>query len=294
MIKLLHPIKRFEGWEPTGLYKRPADTRTVEELKGTIEAWSRRLGDVKEILPELKTMNPKHLGLVADTIELSQKPANAFKDVNLANSGIENGFFSPLKKLMMMFPVVSKKNPHAMEFSQEVVDTTGKLMSKFYLKAAADTEFLLDEGVDKNFEKAIPFVEDMAHHAMSLKPVNFDRQEEFVGEVLAVIEKESDPEKIALLPDIYKTLRYSSSIKKFNFDELIKSKVSPDIIKENMKTLKEDLGAAYSYGKVVDVNEYLIKDPEDTRIPFRNLNSDKLHRYSANDLSERSRTGNYI
>ena len=159
MIKLLHPIKRFEGWEPMGLYKRPADTRTVEELKGTIEAWSRRLGDVKEILPELKTMNPKHLGLVADTIELSQKPANAFKDVNLANSGIENGFFSPLKKLMMMFPVVSKKNPHAMEFSQEVVDTTGKLMSKFYLKAAADTEFLLDEGVDKNFEKGIMILE---------------------------------------------------------------------------------------------------------------------------------------
>lgn len=294
MIKLMHPIKRFEGWEPLGLYRRPADTRTVDELKGTIEAWARRVGDVKQILPELKTMNPKHFGLIADTIELSQKPANIFSDVDMLKADENFGPFNPLEKLMATFPIISRKNPHAMDFSQEVVDTTGKLMSKFYLKAAADTEFLLDNGVDKHFEKAIPAVEDLAKEAMTFSPKNFEREEEFVGSILAVIEKESDPEKIALLPEIYKTLRSISSIKKFDFDAVIKSKATPDTIKENLKTLKADLNAAYSYGKIIDVDEYLIKDPKDTRIPFYNTESDKLRRSSGNDLSEHSGTGYYI
>ena len=293
MIKLLHPKLRFEGWEPMGLYKRPADTRTVEELKGTIEAWSRRVSDVKAILPELDSMNPKHLGLVADTIELSQKPANMFNDVDMVNPDERFGPFNPLEKLMAIFPIISHKNPHAMDFSQEVVDTTGKMMSKFYLKAAADTEFLLDDGVDRHFENAIPIVENIAKESMTVPAENYGREAEFVGSVLAIIEEDSDPVKIALLKDVYEALD-NKCIKEFDFGDLIKSEVSPDVIKENLKTIKDDLGLAYGYGKIVNVNEYLTKNPEDKRIPFRNLDDTVLHRVTPEELTERFKTGNYI
>ena len=293
MIKLLHPKLRFEGWEPMGLYKRPADTRTIDELKGTIEAWSRRVGDVKAILPELGSMNPKHLGLVADTIELSQKPANKFNDVDMVNPAERFGPFNPLEKLMAIFPMISRKNPHAMDFSQEVVDTTGKMMSKFYLKAAADTEFLLDDGVDKHFQNAIPIVENIARESMTVPAEDFGREAEFVGSVLAIIEKDSDPEKIALLKDVYEAIK-TKSLKEFDFGDLIKRDVSPDVIKENLKTIKDDLGLAYAYGKIVNVNEYLTKNSEDKRIPFRNWNDTVLHRITPDELTERFRTGNYI
>lgn len=293
MIKLLHPKLRFEGWEPMGLYKRPADTRTIDELKGTIEAWSRRVGDVKAILPELGSMNPKHLGLVADTIELSQKSANKFNDVDMVNPDERFGPFNPLEKLMAIFPMISRKNPHAMDFSQEVVDTTGKMMSKFYLKAAADTEFLLDDGVDKHFQNAIPIVENIARESMTVPAEDFGREAEFVGSVLAIIEKDSDPEKIALLKDVYEAIK-TKSLKEFDFGDLIKRDVSPDVIKENLKTIKDDLGLAYAYGKIVNVNEYLTKNSEDKRIPFRNWNDTVLHRITPDELTERFRTGNYI
>lgn len=293
MIKLLHPKLRFEGWEPMGLYKRPADTRTIDELKGTIEAWSRRVGDVKAILPELGSMNPKHLGLVADTIELSQKSANKFNDVDMVNPDERFGPFNPLEKLMAIFPMISRKNPHAMDFSQEVVDTTGKMMSKFYLKAAADTEFLLDDGVDKHFQNAIPIVENIARESMTVPTEDFGREAEFVGSVLAIIEKDSDPEKIALLKDVYEAIK-TKSLKEFDFGDLIKRDVSPDVIKENLKTIKDDLGLAYAYGKIVNVNEYLTKNSEDKRIPFRNWNDTVLHRLTPDELTERFRTGNYI
>ena len=292
MIKLMHPIMRFEGWEPSGLFRRKPDTRTVEEIKGSIEAWARRVSEVKPILPELKTMNPKHLGLVADTIELSQKPATSYIDVDMMKVDEDFGPFNPLEKLMAVFPFVSKKNPHAMTFSQEVIDATGKLMSKFYLKAAADTDFLMDEGVDKNFEKGVASVEHLAKEALKTFQVDkFTRQEEFVGSVLALIDKNSDPKKIELLDDVYNTLK-NGGIYEFDFEELIKNKVSENTVKENLKTLKESLGVTYAYGKILNVNEYLVKYPEDARIPFRNLNDNKLYRISGADLIDRFRRRN--
>ena len=179
------------------------------------------------------------------------------------------------------------------DFSQEVVDTTGKMMSKFYLKAAADTEFLLDDGVDKHFENAIPIVENIAKESMTVPAENYGREAEFVGSVLAIIEEDSDPVKIALLKDVYEALD-NKCIKEFDFGDLIKSEVSPDVIKENLKTIKDDLGLAYGYGKIVNVNEYLTKNPEDKKIPFRNLDDTVLHRVTPEELTERFKTGNYI
>ena len=77
-----------------------------------------------------------------------------------------------------------------------------------------------------------------------------------------------------------------------DFEELIKSKVSENTVKENLKTLKESLGVTYAYGKILNVNEYLVKDPEDARIPFRNLNDNKLYRISGADLIDRFRRRN--
>lgn len=263
MIKLLNPIMRFEGWEPYGLFKRKPDTRTVEEIKASIEAWSRKVPDVKQILPELKSMNPKHLGLVADTIELSQKPATTYMDVDLTKVDEEfYSFYSPLDKLMATFPLISKKNPNAMTFTQEVIDQTGKLMSKFFLKAAGELDFLLDDGVDKNFKKGIPLIERFAKDALNtpLERKNpFSRQEEFMGRVLTILDEDADVEKIALLDDVYKTIGTSSC---YDFDilEFIKSSTPMDVIKENLKTLKSKLSYGYSFGKIVDVNEHLSKD----------------------------------
>lgn len=289
MIKLLHPKMRFEGWEPYGLFKRPADTRTVDELKGSIAAWARRVPEVKPILPELNSMNPKHLGLVADTIELSQKAATSYKDVDMLHAEEGLSFFNPLEKLMSVFPLVSKRNPNAMTFSQEVIDKTGKLMSKFYLKSAADLDFLMDAGVNEHYKMATPLVERMAGEALTTRMDGpFSRQEEFVGRVLSLVDKETDVKKIALLEDVYKNFE-NTGLKVFEMDEFVKSETPVNVVNENMKNLHKDLSALYGYGKIMDVNEYLAKDPNDLRLPYYELGSNKLHRMSFDDMLKNSR-----
>lgn len=280
MIKLLNPIMRFEGWEPIEFPKRLPDTRTVEELKGTIEAWSRRLSEVKDVLPELKNMNPKHLGLVADTIELSQKPATFFKDVDMMALDKELNI-NPLGVLMATFPIISKKNPNAMDFAQKVVDTAGKLMSKFFLKSAAEYDLLIRNGVDQNYKNAIPIVKPLIEESLTT-PLGeeFARQEGFVYRVGILIDKDARLEKISLLEDVYKKISYKFSMP-FDIIDFVKSDTPVDIINENLKSIDRDLNWCYSFGKLMDINEYLSRAVNDKRIPCYNLSNKK--EYCIND-----------
>ena len=82
-IKLTRPLTRFDGFQNLGAFKKTKDTRTVDELKATIELWAKASSEVKEFLPQLDKMNPKHLGLVADTIELANRKALLPNDINL-------------------------------------------------------------------------------------------------------------------------------------------------------------------------------------------------------------------
>ena len=292
MIKLLNPIMRFEGWEPIGLFKRTPDTRSVEELRATIEAWARKVPDVKLILPELKNMNPKHLGLVADTIELSQKAATNFKDVDMLNPEEGKTFWSPLEMLMVSFPILSKQKPHAMDFSQEVIDQTGKLMSKFFLKSVADKNILLEKGSDAKYQAAIPLVEDLAKDTLNV-PLDkaWSRQKAFVDNVLDILKKETNLEKICYLKDIYKIIG-GRSMHKFNIYDFLTSKVLLSTIKENAKSLDSAMGMAYSHGKILDINEFLIKDADDVRIPYRNSVNAPIERLSTDELIKSMRSGN--
>lgn len=257
-LKLLHPKLRFDNWEPWEFYKRPADTRTTAELKASIVAWSRNVSEVKQILPELESMNPKHLGLVADTIELSQKRATSWSDVDMV-SVPDNRPFSPLDSLMSILPIASKKNPHSIDFSQEVINNAGQVTSKFYLKDAAELDFLTMDGVDKNFEKGVPVVETLAKLALNTSSYNrpkFDKQEVFVDYVLALLDEKVKVNKIPLLKPVLEA-SYGTVLKVFDLDKFLSDNVPIKVIKKNLETLPEASNEAYSFGKTLNINTYL-------------------------------------
>lgn len=269
MIKLLNPILRFTEFESMGTCKRLPDTRTTEQLRESIHAWARQIPEVKQILPKLDNMNPKHFGLIADTIELSQKPATTYLDVDMLHPEKNTPFFAPLDKLMAVFPMIGDKNPHALDFSKEVIENAGKLTSKFFLKSAADLDFLLDNGVDKNYELGTKVVEPLAKKIIDGPKGNepLSRQKVFVGHVLSLIDKDADLDKISLLEELYGVMRKRSAYV-FDMESFIMSKAPVDVIKENIKTLDDDLAWCYSFGKCLDANEYLIRNLDDKRIPY--------------------------
>ncbi len=261
VLKLTHPKLRFDsGFEPY-INKRKPDTRTVEELKASIKAWANSISEAKRILPELDSMNPKHLGLVADTLELSQKNFMYSSDIDMFKG---KSLINPLEALMLQFPAASKKNPHALDFSNEVINNAGLITSKFYLKNSADSSMLVANGVDKNFEKSIPIVDDIV--AITVKaPIGgrapIERQKDFMKVISILLDKDTDVNKIEFLKDIFKTIGHGA-FHPFKINRFLQNNATPlQHIKANIETLPIETSSAYSRGKSLDVNAHLKKNP---------------------------------
>lgn len=257
-IKMKVPKFRFTEWEPMSYpLKRSADTRTPKEVDETLEAFATYVPEVRKFLTELKNMNPLHKSLAADTVELSLKPAAKYVDVDLKQPFGYDGY-SPLEKLMETLPEISANNPNAINFSNEVINNTDKLTSKFYLKEAANLEFMEDTSVAENFKKAIPelrLISDIALTSGSSK--NFNRQKNFMNLVLSMINSRTDVNKFPLIKKIFDTINNTGS--KFYLDDFLMSDVPVKTVEENLKTLRQAAGEAYSFGKVLDVNSYLTR-----------------------------------
>ncbi len=264
VIKLLVPKMRFVGWEPMGAFKRAVDERTVDELRESIQLWARRVPEVKQILPELDHMNPKYFGLVADTVELSQKKANSFQDIDMMKE-FEFPPFNTLDLLMAHIPIAARKSPSALDFAQEVINKTGKLTSKFFLRDSAQFELLVDPKTNANFKNGITLVEDFARIAEGF-PIKgqpeFSRQEDFMEQIYAILDEGVDVEKIPLLKDVYARIRGGAE-KIFDMDKFLQDGTPIEVIKANMGSLERARNYSYSFGKYLDVNAQLSKDPND-------------------------------
>ena len=247
-----------------GAFKRAVDERTVDELRESIHLWARRVPEVKQILPELDHMNPKHFGLIADTVELSQKKANSFQDVDMMEE-LEFPPFNTLDLLMAHIPIAARKSPSALDFAQEVINKAGKLTSKFFLRDSAQFELLVNPKTNANFKNGVTLVEDFARIAEGF-PIKgqpeFTRQEDFMEQIYAILDEGVDVEKIPLLKDVYARIRGGAE-KIFDMDKFLQDGTPIEIIKANMDSLEHARNYSYSFGKYLDVNAQLSKDPKD-------------------------------
>lgn len=259
-IKSLFPKLRFNnGWEPLHCpIKREPDSRSVEELADTIGCWARRIPVVKEYLPQIEQMNPKHFSLVADTVELSQTPASTYADVDLLKP-LEVGEYSPLEKMLRSFLYLSKENPDAIKLSEEVINNTDKYTSKFYLNDAATLNFLSDTRVADHFEKTIPEVETIADYALRKgSSKESQRQQNFMSLILTMLNPKADVEKFKFLKPIIEASR--GTCYAYDLEEVVLSKVPNKTIAKNLETLSFEMGKNYSYGKTTDVAKYLTRE----------------------------------
>lgn len=259
-LKLSHPKLRFDsGFEPY-INKRQPDTRTADELKASIRAWANSISEAKQILPSLDSMRPKLLGLVADTLELSQKNLKYQSEVNMMKGDTN---INPLEALMAQLPVASKKNPNSIDFAKQVIDRAGLTTSKFFLKDSAEKGFLIADGVDRNFDKAVSLVDELVKVTVNA-PINgrepIERQKDFMKALSIILDKKTDVEKIEYLEPILNTI--GNTINIFKMDKFLQNNKTPrKNIDLNVWTLSSEAHKAYSYGKALDVNAHLAQDP---------------------------------
>ena len=157
------PVFRFGGFQVMGAHTKPLDTRTTEQLIENIEYFAERNPEVAQFKNELKSINPKHLGLVSDICELANKYEMLNTNIDMKKL-VANGK-SLFAALIEKLPKASKENPEALNFAQEVINQTDSTASKYFLASAVGM-FDHPEAA-KHLAAAKPIVKQLAEQTLS-------------------------------------------------------------------------------------------------------------------------------
>jgi len=255
-MKITYPMTRFGGWQNLGAVKRPADTRTAEDLIETLKAWAKVDPVVEGVLPKLKNLDKKYLGLAADTVELANRKSMLPLDINLksmTNLGIRAHQF-----ILNSIPIAAQKNPAALDFTQEVINNTDTLTSKVFLHQTTGGVWF-NTKVSEHFKAAKPLVEFFAKKSFEHPRIyDFGNQRHFMELVVSVIDEDADVEKIKLVKDIYSKMNDKENMYISNF---VKSKVPADKIRDNLSSIDKVNDLLKSKGKQpVDTEAYLLNN----------------------------------
>ncbi len=254
--KLTQPIMKFATDRGVmGAVKRAADTRTVEELTESIRLWGEMNPEVQMFLPHLKDINPKHLGLVADTIELSYRQASPYKSINFLQPTPSEGK-SVLGILLDIYRKASKTNPEGMEFAQEVVNNTDIAASKFFLWNL--TGGIFEQPVQKQFAAAKPLVQTFAQDTL-WPPAHrgFAQEHDFMGLIQTVVDPSADPKKVSMLSDIISKIRGKAYM---SIQDFVTSKAPIEKVTDNMNSLEEVATMTRAKGITLNADEFLTKN----------------------------------
>lgn len=210
------------GFMPMGAVDRTARTNTAKELVDSIKAYAKESPEVAEFAKHLDEMQPQHLGLAQDIIDLSNTQEMLMTNINL-KAKMSNGK-TPLGCILEMLPATSKNNPAALDLAEEVVGTVAK-----------DT---LSGGYLGTFEKNKEFFE-------------------FIRDLSS---GDSKPENIKLLKPLRDILEkfIKNSNPHCNIYEIRTGDTKT--IQENLKILPQVLGEADKQGKSIDVSGFLTKN----------------------------------
>lgn len=251
------PVYRFNnGFQTLGAQVRPKDERTTAQLCATIDALAERNPAVKEFVKDLKSMNPKHLGLAADTIELAGRSEMLMTNVNMNKVSPQTGK-SLLQHLLGVYPKASKENPHAMEFAQEVINNTDTLTSKYFLGDCLG--YFEHPEVGEHLKALKPMIKDFAEATINGGYLGtFERQANFTELIKGVATPQSKPEKIALMPKLCQAV---DSVPEGNFEIVLNKFAMSDTplkqVKENIEILPQVLQNAHRQGKSIDVVDFV-------------------------------------
>ena len=259
MIKV--PKLRFNsGWRGMGAVVREKDTRSTKELLNTIEYFSSKAdNDIKELLPEIKTMNPKYLGLVSDTLEFANSHIMLFKKTNL-NDRLPNG----KTVLSMLLPKIVKgaKTEHkALDFAMDVINNTDQMASERFLTELSLSNVFENPDKSRIFEAARPMVKDIAE--TTLRPPYFANRslENFVSFINLLTSDKAKVDKVGFLKPFADFISETfKSNKPIVVPDFICSDAPKQKILENMNTLSKMAPVFEKQNSNVNVVDFVLKN----------------------------------
>lgn len=262
--KELKPVLRFGGWQTIGAQTRPADTRTTAQLLENIEYFAQKNSAIAKFKDELKSVNPKHLGLVSDICELGSHNELMSQgiDMNVLKS---NDGKSLLAYILEKLPKASRENPQAMEFTKEVIDHADTTASKYFL---ADFGGILGyPQAAKHLEATKPLVKDIAEETLNGYKMDFENERKFMTTIRSFIDPAAKPEKIAMVKEVLKSVEALPGRDMVHIDRFIRSDAPAAQIRANVPQLKHASDMACKRGDWLNIDEFLTTNVNYAKAP---------------------------
>lgn len=262
--KELKPVLRFGGWQKIGAQTRPADTRTAAQLLENIEYFAQKNPEIAKFKNELKSVNPKHLGLVSDICELGEHLEMMSQSIDM-KALKDGGGKSLLSSILEKLPKASKENPQAMEFTKEVINHTDTTASKYFL---ADFGGILGcPQAAKHLEATKPLVKDIAEETLIGYKMDFENERNFMTTIRSFVDPTAKPEKIAMVKEILKPVEALPDRDMVHIDRFIRSDAPAAQIRANVPQLKHASDMACKRGDWLNIDEFLTTNVNYAKAP---------------------------
>lgn len=234
------PVTRLfkSCFQPMGAIKREPDTRTVQELVQTIEAYAQQIPEVKAFAGEIKYLKPKHMATIADTIELSQHYEMLPTNIDLRM--LDKSGLSIREILIKDMVEASKTNPEAMELVDAIINNTDTTTAKYAL-ACMRAGVLRNKDLAAHMSEAAKVIPDVAEQTLNGGyTMDFSKQEKFMNMIKTFVNPNAKPEKItALFTDLAPAIDKLEANFNIYMDKFVNSSTPLEKVKENIKVLPD-------------------------------------------------------
>lgn len=192
------PVRRLftQGFEQMGAVTRDIDRRTYGQLQDTIDAYAEQIPELKQFAKEIKKLNPKDLGTICDTLELSTR--NPL--LTSVEAHVDKIYTKALKeKLLAQMVKSSKENPAAMDLINAIINNTDSITSKYALTVMSGG-ILNNKEVSRQMVATSKIIPEIAQETLQGGyTMDLSKQGSFMDLIKAAVRPDTQPDMIKSL-----------------------------------------------------------------------------------------------
>lgn len=254
-VKLPNRFLQGGGFMDMGAVNRAPRANTTQELVDSIRAYAKESPEIAEFAKHLDEMKPEHLGLVQDIIDLSNTHERLMTNINLKDT--INGK-TVMGEILKMLPETSKKNPAALELSEEVINHSDATNAKYFLCSLFGHDLPNMGSLAEQMRATKEVVGTIAKETLSGGYLGtFEKNKEFFEIIKNLCYNDSKPENVKMLKPIIDTIEKLCKNTQPTCDIGAIRTGSTKTIKENLEILPQVLENADKQGKSIDVSSFL-------------------------------------
>ena len=247
------------GFSQMGAVSRKPDTRTTEEIVQTIDYYTERMPELKRFSQEIKGLNPKHMGTIADTMEVSCYQEMLPTNINMKDMSRRG--VSYRQAIIEDMIDASKTNPEAMELADAIINNTDSTNIKYAFRMMTGGG-LKNKELAKHMQATAQIVPDIARETLNGGyTMDFSKQENFMNMIRTFVNPNAKPDKIKVL---FKDLAPATDKLEPNFniymDKFVNSSTPMGKVKENIEVLPDVVKMLGDKANDMDVVDFVTKN----------------------------------